>query len=284
MGGIRIPDDLAIKVIELYTQGKSTREIASFLAISKTAVNKVVNKDLNTKYLIHLKHVLAVNLGKNGLDTQEYADLIRAKAILKENGLEHKDIVDVIVRLVNTTFALGLEPEELVKFLYSFAELRYESKAKNLKDMARFVQKQATRLYYTNIQFLERSLELLKLDEKITESERKLRHDYPQFGLLLYQKDKQIKEAEAKIKKMEAERPPDTCPICAQEVDPARLIQLGEQIGGNPSVEMVIRKAQDVMENPQNYAYSFLPHPPTEYDQRNAKSNVTSFPFSYQPN
>jgi hypothetical protein len=112
------------------------------------------------------------------------------------------------VRLVKATFALGHEPEELVKLLYSFAELKYESKAKNLKNMAIFGQKQADRLQYANLEFQERSLEALRLGEKVSELERKLRNDYPEFGLQLYQKDKQIKEAEAKIKKMEAERPP----------------------------------------------------------------------------
>lgn len=285
MGGKRIPNNLAIKVIELYLQGKTTRKIGDFLGISKTAVSKIVNKDVNAKFPIHLQHVLAVNLKKNGMDMQEYADLIRAKAVLKENGFESADVADIIVRLVNETFALGLEPEELVKFLYSFSELRDESKTRNIKDLAKYVQKQVDRLHYTNIEVQERSLELLKLKEQIKESERKLRQDYDTFGLLLGQKDKCIREFEAKIKKMEAERPPDICPVCAKKVESAKLFRLGEKIGGSPSIEMVVRKAQDLMENPHNYAYTFLPHPKIEEDDdRNVESKAATFPFSFPSN
>jgi hypothetical protein len=87
----------------------------------------------------------------------------------------------------------------------------------------------------------------------------KLREEYPHYAANLDAKDQLIDKLKSQIKQMEAERAPHTCPFCMEHVDDLKLDQLHEIVGDDITAADVVRKSQDVIENPQKYASLFLP-------------------------
>jgi hypothetical protein len=76
------------QVVKMYTTGSSMEDIAGLVGLSKTKVHDILHGADSPDCPIFLCHNLAVNLGKNGLHIKQYADLIRARNILAQRGIQ----------------------------------------------------------------------------------------------------------------------------------------------------------------------------------------------------
>ena len=66
---------------------------------------------------LDLGRVLAVNLGKNGLDVEQYAKLIRAASRLEEFGIGMETAYQKVVELLSACYRYDLSPPDLVQLL-----------------------------------------------------------------------------------------------------------------------------------------------------------------------
>ena len=83
MGRNKIPEETKRAVMTLYYGSpKSFGQIAKILGIAKSTAYRILNEGDRQDRELDLGRVLAVNLGKNGLDVEQYAKLIRAASRL----------------------------------------------------------------------------------------------------------------------------------------------------------------------------------------------------------
>jgi hypothetical protein len=211
MARLRIPDVLADRVIEEYILGGSIRDVECILKISKSSVNKMITCDPNY-FDIRAKHVLAVNLGRNGLDVKQYSALIRASNLLKKHGVEQINAEEYIIRLVSACFDLNLSPVDLVNFLFDFRSVCtvIHWTPRRLQE---FVAYKLRILYHTNRQILEESKTLNAIRSEVAQQMLKLQENYPHYAASLDAKDQLNEKLTNQIKQMEAERAPLACPF-----------------------------------------------------------------------
>jgi len=89
MGRNKIPEETKRAVMTLYygSPPKSFGQIAKIVGIAKSTAHRILNEGDRQDRELDLGRVLAVNLGKNGLDVEQYAKLIRAASRLEEFGI-----------------------------------------------------------------------------------------------------------------------------------------------------------------------------------------------------
>ena len=80
-----------------------------------------------------LGRVLAVNLGKNGLDVEQYAKLIRGASRLEEFGIGMETAYQKVVELLSACYRYDLSPPDLVRLCLLLDFLTDGLKIKNPK-------------------------------------------------------------------------------------------------------------------------------------------------------
>ena len=178
--------------------------------------------------------------------------------MLAEHGIGQTNAEEYIIKLVSACFDLNLSPVELVNFLFDFRAVCIKIHW-TLKRLHEFVVYKLRILNYTNRQILEQSKMLTKIQCGVGQQMEKLRDDYPHYAASLDAKDQLNEKLKSRIEQMVAERAPPACPFCMEHVDDLKLGQLHEIVGNNITAADVVRKSQDVVENPQKYASLFLP-------------------------
>ncbi|HEX9319562.1 MAG TPA: hypothetical protein VF884_11555 [Nitrososphaeraceae archaeon] len=176
--------------------GDSFRQIASFLGISSTAVYNFVKYSPRPLWKSRLCHELAVNLRKNGLDIDIYADLIRATHMLERNGIHPQLALKMMVAFVSDCHRLGAEPSELCSFLVEFHELVQNCKDKTLKEIREFLNDRIKFFFFLKAESHQVVENLYRLKREVEELRERKVNTNISLKLWIEGLEKRIKEAQ----------------------------------------------------------------------------------------
>ena len=119
---------------------KSFGQIAKIVGIAKSTAYRILNEGDRQDRELDLGRVLAVNLGKNGLDVEQYAKLIRAASRLEEFGIGMETAYQKVVELLSACYRYDLSPPDLVRLCLLLDFLTDGLKIKNRKALGAFIE------------------------------------------------------------------------------------------------------------------------------------------------
>lgn len=142
MGRSKIPQETKRAVMTLYygSPPKSFGQIAKIVGIAKSTARRIINEGDRQDRELDLGRVLAVNLGKNGLDVEQYAKLIRAASRLEEFGIGMETAYQKVVELLSACYRYDLSPPDLVRLCILLDFLTDGLKIKNPKTVRAFIE------------------------------------------------------------------------------------------------------------------------------------------------
>jgi len=142
MGRNKIAEETKRAVMTLYygSPPKSFGQIAKIVGIAKSTVYRILNEGDRQDRELDLGRDLAVNLGKNGLDVEQYAKLIRAASRLEEFGINMETVNKKIVNLLSACHRYYLSPSELVRLVFQLNQLTDGIKIENSKAVKAFIE------------------------------------------------------------------------------------------------------------------------------------------------
>lgn len=119
------------QVVKMYTTGSSMEDIADLVGLSKTKVHDILHCANSSDCPIFLCHNLAVNLRKYGLHMKQYADLIRARNILAQRGIQPEDALSQIRDVTELCYKQDLHPQTLVTSFSNFRKFVFSVDSKS---------------------------------------------------------------------------------------------------------------------------------------------------------
>jgi YesN/AraC family two-component response regulator len=108
------------QVVSMYMAGSSMKDVAESVGLSKTTVFEILHSSDTPDCPIFQCHNLAINLRKYRLNTKQYIDLIRARNILNQQGIDPHVAISEVRDVVEMCYSQDLHLQTLATSFSNF--------------------------------------------------------------------------------------------------------------------------------------------------------------------
>jgi hypothetical protein len=274
MGRNKIPEETKRRVMTLYygSPPKSIGQIAKMVGIAKSTVFGILNEGDRKDPELDLGRVLAVNLGKNGLDVEQYAKLIRAASRLEELGISIETAYQKIVELLSACYRYDLSPSELVRLIFQLDSISDGIEIKNTKAARAFIEH---KFVYFHSLISKAMREQERLEEKRKQfQDQARRQDLPvnqieeYYQQLDMERSKQIESLQSDLETRSART------LSEVRINPLELEKLKDYFGVDMTKHQVKNVIADIASHPSKHFLLFCEN--NSYKQNPSDTGATS--------
>lgn len=274
MGRNKIPEETKRAVMTLYygSPPKSFGQIAKIVGIAKSTAYRILNEGDRQDRELVLGRVLAVNLGKNGLDVEQYAKLIRAASRLEECGISMETAYQKIVELLSACHRYDLSPSKLVRVAFQLNFITDGIKIENSKAVRAFIEHKFE--YYQSL-ISKAMWEQERLQEKQKHFEDQARrYDLPANQLEEYYQQLDMERSD-QIESLQIDLETSSARTLSEvRISPLELDKLKNDFGIDMTEHQVKNVIADVASHPSKHFLLFCEN--NSYKQNPSDTGATS--------